>query len=266
MKTHFIVIIVLYVTSWTYILVKYIKEKHNIRQFSISERITYKGFEKKIPWYLYLAKYVFAPFYVLSKVEPKIESFFWWKLHYKREVPEMPIKKARKIRNKANLVRYYLANVYEVMKQYFDENELPFVIDESDSSIFFKYADYLYILRKSTNKDLLVIDRMLRVNIEAGREIEAHEMIEYYNRSTPVIKVYLINNYLVFSYELLVRGVVSSDDEFLHQIMNWLILYSGNFFTKEEVRDLFHFSWGEQFIEDIKKIDFSRYPKSIKII
>lgn len=264
MKTHFIVIIVLYVTSWTYILVKYLKEKHHERKLSMNERRSYRIYEKKIPWYLYMAKYVFAPFYVLSKVEPKIESFFWWKLHFKRSVPEMPVKKARKIRNKANLVRYYLANVYEVMKQILEENEFPHVIDESDSSVFFMYANYPYILRKSTKKELLVIDRMLRVNIEAEREIEAHEMIEDYNRSTPVIKVYLVNKYLVFSYELLAYGIVSSDDEFFNQIMNPLLFYSEIFFFKKEVRDLFHFSWGEQFIEDIKKIDFSQYPKSIK--
>ena len=78
------------------------------------------------------------------------------------------------------------------------------------------------------------------------------------------VKAYLIDNDLVFSYELFVHGIVLHDNEFLHTIMKLLIPISDNFFNEEEVRNLFHFIWEYYDVVDIRDIDLSQYPKSRK--
>jgi len=256
------IVVIVYLVCWLILLfVKlqdYYQKKYHPSEY---DRLS-KYFEKKDPWYLYVAIIVFAPLSVLSIPYSSIRSYLWRKKHTHKEIP---VERARKMRNKANLTRYYLVNVYEVLRQFFDEKGIRYIVDESDGTMYFMFYNKLVVLRKSAHNFMLYLERMFRVEIEAGKELEAHRIINDYNCTSSVIKVYLSENYLVFSYELFVHGIVLHDDMFYNKIMDFLISYSDNFFDKEEVCKLFHFSWGKQYIE-LEKIDFSQYPKSRKEI
>ena len=111
---------------------------------------------------------------------------------------------------------------------------------------------------------MLFLDIVHHVEIETENELKAHQIINNFNCTETFVKAYLVDNYLVFSYELFVHGIVLHDDEFFHTIMKILIPISNNFFKEEEVYDFFHFNWENPEIVDIHDIDLSQYPKSKK--
>lgn len=258
------IVIIVYLASWLFLLFAKLQDFYQKKYHPSKYDKIAKYFEKKDPWYLYVAIIVLAPISVLLLSYTEIKRYIWNKKH-----TDVPWERARKMRNKANLTRYYLVNPYEALKQFFDESGLRYVVDESDGSIFFKYyydtcTSRLIILRKHHYKYMLFFDIVHHVEIEAEDELKAHQIINDFNCTETFVKAYLIDNDLVFSYELFVHGIVLHDNEFLHTIMKLLIPFSDNFFNEEEVRNLFHFIWEYYDVVDIRDIDLSQYPKSRK--